>query len=239
MQLPAPTGVYARYQGNGSLGTTEFWYWVQALYVEGYSLLSSLCPTGAVCPASFDQNNFVAVQWNPAPGAIGYLVWRTTTSAPPTTGDELLFIATSETGIKDDGSLILMIGTVRFDSAYTFKAIYNFAVDGGVVGAITPAISDTIPAGALIFGGAVVATTSVTSGGSTTISIGTTAGSGAASILAATAKASFAAGDSIALTATTAPFLMSAAGQIDITVAVANLTAGVFEVFVIAVFPTT
>ena len=132
-----------------------------------------------------------------------------------------------------------MIGTVRFDSAYTFKAIYNFAVDGGVVGAITPAISDTIPAGALIFGGAVVATTSVTSGGSTTISIGTTAGSGAASILAATAKASFAAGDSIALTATTAPFLMSAAGQIDITVAVANLTAGVFEVFVIAVFPTT
>ena len=64
-----------------------------------------------------------------------------TTSPSPLSSSQLLKLES-----RMIGSLILMTGTVRFDSAYTFKAIYNFAVDGGAVGAITPAISDTIPA---------------------------------------------------------------------------------------------
>jgi hypothetical protein len=82
-------------------------------------------------------------------------------------------------------------------------------------------------------GGIINATTAPTSGGSATIAIGTTAGSSATSIKAATAIATFSA-DSLVATVpvftAASSFKMSAAGSISITVGTADLTAGVVEV---------
>jgi hypothetical protein len=115
-------------------------------------------------------------------------------------------------------------------------AQYNFATDGGATGPITPAINSTIPANAIITRCIFNPTTAVTSGGSATIAIGTTAGSSASALLAATAKASFsldATLNGVPVPQTGATWVkLSAAGQIDITVAVAALTAGVIEMFV-------
>jgi predicted RecA/RadA family phage recombinase len=107
--------------------------------------------------------------------------------------------------------------------------LYNFAVDGGAVGAITPSISDSIPANALVqpANAVINSSTAVTSGGAATISVGTVAGSSATSVLAATAKTSFTL-DAVLAGAATA-FKMTAAGQLNITIAVATVTAGVIE----------
>lgn len=120
-------------------------------------------------------------------------------------------------------------------------ALYNFAVDGGAIATITPAVNSTIPANAIIIGGILNPTTALTSGGSATIAVGTAAGSSTSALKAATAVASytidalmptvpvFTAGSSVKL---------SAAGAITITVAVATLTAGVMEIMVFYVVPT-
>lgn len=112
-------------------------------------------------------------------------------------------------------------------------AIYSFAVDGGAIGAITPVSTATIPANAIIVGATVNSTTAVTSAGSATLAVGTTAGSSATSILAATAKASLSADaliNGVPVFAT--PVKMSAAGSVNVTVGTAVLTAGVVEIFV-------
>lgn len=112
-------------------------------------------------------------------------------------------------------------------------AIYSFATDGGVVGLITPALTVTIPANAVIVGATINSTTAVTSGGAATVSVGTSAGSSAASLLAATGKASFTTDallNGVPVFAT--PVKMSAAGSVTLTVATAALTAGIVEVFV-------
>jgi hypothetical protein len=243
-QLPAPTGVTARYQGKGSsANTTTYYYWVQALYPGGYSQLSAAANTGAHAPASLNGDNNVAVQWNPAPGAIAYILYRSTSSTAPASGATGIFLATSETGFKDDGTSATFTQVPRYDGLYVWKALYNFAVDGGAVGAITPAQSDTIPANAVVIGAIVNSPTAVTSGGSATVSIGTTAGSSATSILIATAKSAFSANAVQVFLAGTgafgaAPFKMTAAGQINLTVAVAALTAGIVEVFVFGIITT-
>ena len=103
--------------------------------------------------------------------------------------------------------------------------LYNFAVDGGA--SCTPANSDTIPANAVVFGGAVNPTTAVTAAGAATVAIGTSAGSAGNSILTATGKASLSADAILVPTCVATPFKMSAAGQITITVATGPLTAGV------------
>lgn len=232
MQLPAPTGITVRYQGTAGLGTNQFWYWIQAIYPDGNSTLSSFGTTGAKCPASFDRNDFVSIQWNAMPGAIGYIVWKTSTSSPPTSGSILAFIATSETGLKDDGyTFVLQAGQPRFDGLYVWRAIYNFAVDGGAVGLITPSISDTIPVGAIMIGATINSPVAVTSGGSATVSVGV--GASAAALLAATGKASFTTDALInGVPVIGTPVKITTAGQINLTVAVAALTAGVIEVFV-------
>ena len=112
------------------------------------------------------------------------------------------------------------------------RALYSFAVDGGAIGAITPVQSDWIPANAIVYGGVINSSTAVTSGGSATVAIGTTAGSAANSILTATGKASFTLDAVLVPTAVATPFKMSAAGQINLTVAAAALTAGIIEVLV-------
>lgn len=109
--------------------------------------------------------------------------------------------------------------------------LYNFAVDGG--SSCTPANSDTIPANAVVFGGAINPTTAVTAAGSATVAIGTAAGSAGNSILTATGKASLGADAILAPTCVATPFKMSAAGQIAITVATGPLTAGVIEGWVV------
>lgn len=113
------------------------------------------------------------------------------------------------------------------------RARFDFALDGGAVGAITPKFTVTLPANAVIVAGTINSTTAVTSGGAATVSIGTTAGSSAASILAATAVASLSANARLnAVPVFATPVKMTAAGDINITVATAALTAGVIEVVV-------
>jgi hypothetical protein len=242
LQLPAPTGVTARFQGSSG-GSTTWYYWVQALYPSGYSQLSASANTGAKALAALTNNNINAVSWNPAPGAIAYIVYRSTSSTLPASGATAIFLATSETGFKDDGSLPTFTQVPRYDGLYVWKALYSFAVDGGAVSAITPSISDTIPDNAIILGAVVNSPTAVTSGGSATISVGTAAGSSATSILAATAKTAFSADAVQVFLAGTgfsnaAPFKMTAAGQINLTVAVAALTAGIVEISVFGIVAT-
>src|SRR6266568_4068736 len=141
-QLPAPTGVTARYQGQSG-GTTTYYYWVQALYSGGYSTLSASANTGAKALAALTNNNIVSVAWNPAPGAIGYILFRSTSSTLPASGATAIFLASSETGFKDDGSAPTFTQVPRYDGIYIWKALYSFAVDGGAATAITPSISDT------------------------------------------------------------------------------------------------
>ncbi len=114
------------------------------------------------------------------------------------------------------------------------RAKYDFAVDGGVIGLITPALNATIPNNAVIVGGTINSTTAATSGGAATISIGTAAGSSAASLLGVTAVASFSLDALINSIATfAAPVKMTADGAITLTIADFALTAGVIEVTVL------
>lgn len=104
---------------------------------------------------------------------------------------------------------------------------YDFAVDGGAVGAITLR-GTALPAGAVVTDSLVKCVTAATSGGSATVSLGI---EGAADIQAATAfsSAPYAAAGAkhgAALTATTAPVVTTAARSVVATVAVAALTAG-------------
>jgi hypothetical protein len=239
MQLPPVTGVNVRYIGNAGLGTTTWYYWVQAIYPDGLAQLSSPGNTGAKAPASFSSGNFAQVQWNPMPGAIGYLVWRSTSSTLPQTGGTQLAMAfTSETGIKDDGSFSTTTTSPRYDGLYVAKAIWDFATDGGAISTITPALSDTIPANAIVCGGLLNSVIAPV-GASGTISVGTKAGSGAATILAATAITAMTLDAVIELLGTNSQaatqkpsFKMTAAGAITITIATTAMTAGRLEIFV-------
>lgn len=118
-------------------------------------------------------------------------------------------------------------------------AIFNFAVDGGAISAITLASNALIPANAIVLGGIINPTTAPV-GATATIAFGTSAGSSATSLKAATAIATYSIDALLAtvpvFTAATA-FKMSAAGYITMTVAVAPLTAGVIEIFVYYVLP--
>jgi hypothetical protein len=114
------------------------------------------------------------------------------------------------------------------------KFQYDFSLDGGAIGLITPGSSPVIPKNAIILGGTIDVTTALTSGGSATIALGLSAGGGgAAAILAATAVASWTAG--IALVTipkfTTATYIkMTADGRMTLTIATAALLTGVFNV---------
>lgn len=111
------------------------------------------------------------------------------------------------------------------------KMTYDFAVDGGAISTITPTNSPTIPINAIILGGTIDIITTLV-GATATISLGTSAGSNAASLKAATAVASWTAGQ-LALTPvfTAATYVkLTAAGRPTLTIAVAALTAGKFNV---------
>lgn len=238
MQLPAVTGLTAKYLGSQGLGTTAYSYWVQAIYPDGFAVLSAKITTSALLPAALSSSNRVMLNWAPMPGAIGYIVYSNTTGTTPTSGSIVRFIADAQTGFADVGQSA-STGTVRYDGLYVAKAYYDFAVDGGAIAAITPAQSDTIPAGAIMCGGWVNPVVALTSGGSATIAIGGTAGFSATSLLGATAVASYSIDALLALVPTmAAPVKTTAAGKIKITVAVATLLTGVAEIFVLYVLPT-
>lgn len=111
-------------------------------------------------------------------------------------------------------------------------AKYSFAVDGGVTGLITPVSTATIPIRAIIIGATLNSSTAVV-GTSSTLAVGTSAGSAANSIKTATAEAALSANALVNGTVTlAAPVKMSAAGVITVTVGTADLTAGVVEIFV-------
>jgi len=119
------------------------------------------------------------------------------------------------------------IGLVRMA-----RAKYDFAVDGGAIGLITPALNATLPDNAIIVGGILNPTTALI-GATATIAVGTAAGSSASAIKAATAVATYSLDAILAtvpvFTAASA-FKMTAAGAITLTVATAALTAGVLEI---------
>lgn len=142
------------------------------------------------------------------------------TSTSPTWVQEVSVSSPSSTGT----------GVVR-----TAHMKYDFAVDGGAVSTITPVLTAALPINSIILGGVINITTSLTSGGSATIALGTTAGSSTTALKGATAVASWTSGVTLPLVPvfTAATFVkMTAAGSLDLTVATAALTAGVFEVIV-------
>jgi hypothetical protein len=130
---------------------------------------------------------------------------------------------------------IKSLATNRFSGPVgTAKFQYDFSLDGGAIGLITPGNSPIIPAKAIILGGTIDVTTALTSGGSATIALGLSAGGGgAAAILAATAVASWTAGITLVTIPkfTTATYIkMTADGRMTLTVATAALLTGVFNV---------
>jgi len=106
------------------------------------------------------------------------------------------------------------------------KATYDFDVDGGAQGAITLNSNGVVPKGAIITSAFTDVRTAMTSGGSATVALAV----GGVTIKGATAF------DDAAYTGLdahiTAPVQASSTGQIVATVATADLTAGVFDVYV-------
>lgn len=115
------------------------------------------------------------------------------------------------------------------------RAKWDFAVDGGAQGLITPKANTLLPDNAIILGGMLNSTTAFV-GASATVAFGTSAGSAANSLKAATAITSFTLDALVAVvplyTAATA-LKLTAAGRITMTVATADLSAGVVEISLI------
>lgn len=130
---------------------------------------------------------------------------------------------------KVGGAGALSLGEVK-----VVKALYDFATEGGVLGDITLR-GDTIPNGALILGAYVEVTTVPTSGGAASVALKL---EGAADVNAADVisgapwlttglKRADALGDA------DEGLVLTAARSVVATVAVADLTAGVFNVYVL------
>lgn len=144
----------------------------------------------------------------------------------------------STTNTTNIASNTAAIATLQTQLGQMLHAKYNFSVDGGVVGLITPAVNVTIPANFVIQNVALNSTTAVlAAGGAATVSVGLSAGgAGAAALVAATAKASWSANafvQGIPVPQTASGWIkMSAPGTVTITVATNALTAGVIEIYV-------
>lgn len=113
------------------------------------------------------------------------------------------------------------------------RAYYDFATDGGAVGAIVLR-GDKIPNGAVVLDTIISVTDSVTSGGAATVSLGINSATDvrAAATLSTAPKLDTEANARAAVTRATAPLTSDAANDITATVAVAALTAGAFSVLV-------
>ena len=230
---PAPTGVVATYFGTSG-GATSYYYFIQAIYASGRSLLST--SNLVTAPASLSSSAEILVNWNAMAGAIGYNIYRAATTTLPTVGTNFIASVTSNS-YTDAGSPAIAAGQVIIDGVRTARARYDFAVDGGgAPGLITLAQSDEIPANAVMVGGILDFTTIIGSGGATNFSIGTSAGSSASAILGATAKASCT--GLVAIVPTYAvPVRMTAAGTITCTTATTAASSGVCDIVVTYIMP--
>ena len=120
------------------------------------------------------------------------------------------------------------------------KATYSFAVDGGAVSTIQPQTSDIIPSGAIITNVIFDSKTATTSGGAATVAI---TGGGLTLVAAQTIANNLLDGTLVSImkaagntgSTSTAPYIVSkttSAAPIKVVVAVAALTAGIFDVYV-------
>lgn len=151
------------------------------------------------------------------------------TTVPVVDASGLLVTTMSQATV--DASALLAAGIGHFSALRVGRALYDFSVDGGVTGLITPVGTIALPAKAMIIGVTAKVVAAVTSLGSATLAIGTSAGSAANSLLTATAKASLTLAALINGAATfAAPVQLSAAGNVTFTVGTADLTAGKVEV---------
>lgn len=113
------------------------------------------------------------------------------------------------------------------------RAKYDFAVDGGAVGAISLMPAAVLPSGALILAAFLNVTTAPTSGGAATIGLDSEAAADLqTAVVISGAPWSTTGWKALTKTFATAPIKLTAARNPAITVGTAALTAGVFEVIV-------
>lgn len=230
-ELQKPTGVVARATG-GNIGVSTFYYWIQAIYPSGKS---DLAQSNLVTSGNPSNGNPTNVEWNAMSGAIGYLIFRSTSSVMPTiTG---FMASVTSINFSDNGSITPSSFLVVRDGLRAFQARYDSSVDSLAQGVVTLASSDIIPKGIVILGGFINATTAFTSGGSATVAIGTLAGSSATSFKTATAISALSLDAVVVPTAVATPFKMTADGQVTVTIATADLLAGVADIILLGAFP--
>lgn len=111
------------------------------------------------------------------------------------------------------------------------RAVYEFAVHGGAVSAITLS-GDTVPAGVIVIDSLVHVHTAVTSGGAATIALGVETATDLDAAQAITSVYNTAGPKRLDLTATSAPLVTTVDRAVRATVATAALTAGRFSVVV-------
>lgn len=238
--LPVPSGVLASFFGDSTGGATTRYYWIQAIYPTGRSILARSNALASM-PASLNRANQATVAWNPMAGAIGYNVFYSTTTTAPTNGSILCGTVTGAnfTDIGQSNSGNLQTSYVIPDGIRQARARFDFAVDGGAVATIALALADTVPAGAIMLALIANPTVALTSGGSATISIGLSAGgTGSAALKALTAVATYSLDAILAgVPSFAVPVKTTADGLINVSVAVAVLTAGVMDIQVLYVMP--
>lgn len=165
---------------------------------------------------------------NDAPGTNGPLSWICT-AASTAVGNPGTWMSAGD-GIGGSAANAAFGNSNR----RLFHAQYSFANDGGADALITPKNNVTLPINSVITNFWINATTAIVGAGAS-ISIGTSAGSSAASLLGVTAITSFTLNafvHGIPTPQTATSFVkLSAAGQITITPSTAALTAGVLELY--------
>jgi len=232
---PPVSGLIARYAGSPIVGSpTTRYYWVQVVYNDGTSPLSSVLING---PASLNNDNKITLNWNPMPSAISYNIYYTTSSTAPSAGAILLALGVSAPSFTDNGisnsPVTSVVKSAGLKEAYMR---WDFAVDGGAQTTISPATADSIPAGALIVLGSIFVATAC-SGASSTYAIGVSGGS-TTSILGATAVGSMTLNALFAGACNATPVRVATAGQLTITIGAAVSTGGAVEVHVFYIVPS-
>lgn len=124
MAYPAIKGLRAQYFGVIGGATATYWY-VQAIYPGGRSPISG--PVTLTIPAALTNDNKVLLNWDPAPGAIGYDILKNTTGTIPTG------VATVAIGIAETANNFTDNG--QTSASYT--------VVGGAGGGVVATATDT------------------------------------------------------------------------------------------------
>lgn len=186
--LATPGGVTAT--PKGTVGATTDAYKIVAVAANGTTTAASSAGTSTTSNATLSTTNFNQVAWNPVPGAVSYIVYRTTAAGTPST-----------TGV---------IGTV-LSSAFALGAVLTFNDTGLVAdGSTAPTTNTTGGTFATTLSNTQIPTPTVTAtvngaAGATTITyklvangtLGTTAASAAATVT--TGNATLSATNSITL----------------------------------------